>query len=223
MNEFIWRDEIPKKTQPVFASRPRWRQIPRHLSGCSDLCGRGVVPPHGAFGRCGYTPAPVRVVAATAWAGYAAVAAQGDLHAPELQAAHVSQGCHEYGCGIEGRILSQGLVGRSSGFDCKGEGELTGYAVIWALPKLGVDLNATIGAIGHASPLAIMRWPKPMARSARAGAMAEIFNGEGIGNRVTEGWIEDFHAGLSVLMAFFLRGCLVSDSDLFESRRENRS
>lgn len=125
------------------------------------------------------------------------------IDAPELK-----QRCHkdgyEYGCGLVAASFLAELIGRQI-VDCKGEG-IDRYGRDLVRCRAGsVDLNAAMVRSGHAIAYGDYELAEAEARSARAGLWAGDFQRPNEWRTVHGGLDEDFHAGLSALMAFLRR------------------
>ncbi|MEM5472394.1 thermonuclease family protein [Hoeflea sp. AS60] len=125
------------------------------------------------------------------------------IDAPEIKQRCRKDGL-EYGCGVEAASFLRGLVGRQA-VDCRGEG-IDRYGRDLVRCKVGdVDLNATMVRSGHAIAFGDYKLVEAEARSERAGLWAGDFQQPKEWRAVHGGLDEDFHAGLSTLMAFLRR------------------
>lgn len=125
------------------------------------------------------------------------------IDAPELKQRCRKDG-YEYGCGVDAASFLRGLVG-SHQVDCKGEG-LDRYGRDLVRCKAGgIDLNETMVRSGHAVAFGDYGVAEAEARSERAGLWAGEFEPPKQWRAVHGGLNEDFHSGLSTLVAMLRR------------------
>lgn len=191
------------RKRPASIPRPRWRKF-------LDICLAVVIFAGAAFVAARMDnfagadiSGPVRVVDGDSLAlGKRRLRLKG-IDAPELKQRCRKDG-HEYGCGIEAASFLRGLVGRHP-VDCKGEGIDRYRRDLVRCRAGGVDLNATMVRSGHAIAFGDYELAEIEARSARAGLWAGDFQRPKQWRTIHGGLDEDFHAGLSALMAFLRR------------------
>jgi len=125
------------------------------------------------------------------------------IDAPELK-----QRCHrhgfEYGCGVESASYLRGLLGGQA-VRCKGEGiDRYGRDLVRCMAG-GVDLNETMVRSGHAIAFGDYVRAEAAAKSDEAGLWAGEFQAPKEWRVVHGGPSEDFHTGLTALVAFLRR------------------
>jgi len=125
------------------------------------------------------------------------------IDAPELKQRCRKDG-YDYGCGVEAASFLRGLVGNLA-VECKGEG-IDRYGRDLVRCKAGgVDLNETMVRSGHAVAFGDYRLAEVEARTERAGLWAGEFDPPKQWRAVHGGLNEDFHSGLSALVAMLRR------------------
>ena len=183
--------------------RPRWRKF-------LDFCLAIVVFAGAAFiaARMEHFAAPdisgaMRVVDGDSLAlGTRRLRLKG-IDAPELKQV-CRKGGEAYGCGFEAASFLRGLVGNHE-VTCKGEGMDRYGRDLVRCTAAGVDLNQTMVRSGHAVAFGDYRIAEAEARSEQAGLWAGEFDLPKQWRAVHGGLNEDFHTGLSSLMAIARR------------------
>jgi len=125
------------------------------------------------------------------------------IDAPELKQRCRKDG-YDYGCGVEAASYLRGLVG-SQRVECKGEGIDRYGRDLVRCTAAGVDLNETMVRSGHAVAFGDYVSAESEARTERAGLWAGEFEPPKQWRAVHGGLNEDFHSGLSSLMAILRR------------------
>jgi len=125
------------------------------------------------------------------------------IDAPELKQ-RCSKGGQEYGCGIEAASFLRRLVGNHQ-VVCKGEGIDRYGRDLVRCSAGGVELNETMVRSGHAVAFGDYVLAEAEARSEQAGLWGGEFEPPNQWRAVHGGLNEDFHSGLSELVAMLRR------------------
>jgi endonuclease YncB( thermonuclease family) len=125
------------------------------------------------------------------------------IDAPEIKQRCRKHG-HEYGCGVDSASHLRGLIGRHP-VTCRSEGIDRYRRDLVRCSADGVDLNAAMVRSGHAIAFGDYELIEAEARLEGAGLWAGEFQQPKQWRAIHGGVYEEYHAGLSMLMAFLRR------------------
>jgi endonuclease YncB( thermonuclease family) len=125
------------------------------------------------------------------------------IDAPELQQRCRKAGM-EYDCGAEAASFLRALIGGKT-VTCRGEGIDRYGRDLVRCSAGGVELNQMMVRSGHAVAFGDYAWAEAEARSEQAGLWSGEFEQPKQWRSVHGGLSEDFHSGLSTLVAFLRR------------------